>query len=103
MLSEVVIYDRDGQLLTAHLVDYLLPAALDLPDMMVEHIETPSLDTLGGFKGVGESGTIGALPAIANADADALHPLAVNVNRLPLSPDYVLGLIEAGRASRVPS
>ena len=97
-LMEAVLYDRDGQLLTAQLLDYVLPTTADIPDMVVTHIETPSLDTEGGFKGVGESGNIASLPVIANAVSDALLPLGATVNRLPLRPDYVLGLIEANQA-----
>ena len=97
-LMEAVIYDKDGQLLTTHLMDYMLPTALDVPDMVLEHIETPSLDTVGGFKGVGEGGTVAAVPAIANAVADALSSVGANVNRLPLRAEYVLSLIEGGQA-----
>ena len=97
-LTEQVIHDRDGQMLTANLMDYALPTALDVPGMDVTHIETPSLDTVGGFKGVGEGGTIGAVPAVANAVADALAGIGASVNRLPLKPDYILGLIGAGNA-----
>lgn len=96
-LMEAVRYDREGQLLTAQLLDYVLPTSADVPDMVIDSIETPSLDSEGGFKGVGESGNIASLPAIANAVSDALLPLGANVNRLPLKPDYVLDLIEADR------
>jgi carbon-monoxide dehydrogenase large subunit len=94
-LLEAMIYDDAGQLRTASLVDYLLPTTMDMPSMEIEHIESPSIDTVGGFKGVGEGGVIGAVPAIANAVADALAGLGCNVNTLPLSPDRVLSLIES--------
>lgn len=95
-LMEGVLYDDDGQILTSQLLDYLLPTAADVPDMTVEHVETPSLDTVGGFKGAGEGGVIGAVPAIASAVNDALAPLGVFVNRLPMTPEYILDLIENG-------
>ena len=88
-------YDEDGQLLSGHLLDYLLPVASDIPDITVEHIESPSPDTLGGFKGSGEGGVMGGLPAIVNAVNDALSGLGVAVDRFPMTPDYILGLIES--------
>lgn len=93
-LFEEVLYDPDGQLLSATLMDYMVPTACDVPTLELEHIESPSIDTIGGFKGAGEGGVIGALPAIACAVGDALAPLGANINRLPLRPDAVLSLIE---------
>ena len=55
---------------------------------------TRNIDAAGGFKGVGEGGVIGAVPALTNAVADALADLDVNVNSTPLTPDRVLALIE---------
>ena len=94
-LCEAVRYDGAGQLLTGHLLDYLIPMAGDVPDITVEHLESPSPDTLGGFKGSGEGGVMGGLPAIVNAVNDALSGLGVAVDRLPMTPDYVLELIES--------
>ena len=91
---EAMVYDEEGQLLSASLMDYLLPTAMDMPWMEIDHIETPSIDTRGGFKGVGEGGVIGSLPALANAVGDALAGIGAAVNVLPLSPDRVLTLIE---------
>ena len=93
-LMEAMVYDEEGQLLSASLMDYLLPTAMDMPWMEIDHIETPSIDTRGGFKGVGEGGVIGSLPALANAVGDALAGIGAAVNVLPLSPDRVLTLIE---------
>ena len=94
VLFEEVLYDADGQLLSATLMDYMVPTACDVPTLEFEHMESPSIDTIGGFKGAGEGGVIGALPAITCAVGDALAPLGANVNRLPLRPDAVLSLIE---------
>ncbi len=93
-LFEEVLYDSDGQMLSATLMDYLVPTAQDVPALEMEHIESPATDNIGGFKGAGEGGVIGALPAIAGAVGDALAPLGGNVNHLPLRPDTVLKLIE---------
>jgi carbon-monoxide dehydrogenase large subunit len=96
-LMEEFLYDSTGQLLNANLLDYTMPTAMDVPDIRIEHIETPSVDVIGGFKGVGESGVIGAVAAIANAVADALSGLGVNVNRIPLRPAYLHRLIREAR------
>jgi carbon-monoxide dehydrogenase large subunit len=83
-LSERLVYDGDGQLLTGTLMDYAMPTAADLPFFCIGHLETPSPLTPGGYKGMGEGGTIGAPAAIANAVADAVRPLGVTVTRLPV-------------------
>ena len=101
-LMEAMVYDAEGQLQSASLMDYLLPTTADMPRLTIDHLESPSTDTLGGFKGVGEGGVIGSIPAIAGAVADALAGLGANVNQIPLSPDRVLDLIEraSSRVSR---
>ena len=93
VLSEHVRYDPEGQPVTTTLMDYLLPTSADAPDIEIGHLETWSTVTAGGFKGVGEGGVIGAVPAIANALRDALLPFGARVNRLPVGPDELLGLI----------
>ena len=74
-LSERLVYDEEGQLLTGTFMEYALPVAADLPSLVIGHLETPSPLTPGGYKGMGEGGTIGAAAAVANAVADALRPL----------------------------
>ena len=92
-LLEELVYDADGQLLNASLMDYLLPSAADLCDIEVHHLDIPSV--VGeGFRGVGESGATAAPAAVANAVADALGPLGVEVSRLPITPDLLFGLAE---------
>jgi len=90
-LLESVLYDDDGQLLTATLMDYALPRADDLPLFEIGHLETPSPLTPGGVKGMGEGGTIGAPATIANAVADAVRHLGVQITRLPIRPESLLG------------
>ena len=94
-LYEHLVYDDNAQLLSQTLVEYLLPTALDIPPIEVHHLQTPSPFTLGGFKGMGEGGAIAPLPALANAVSDALAPLGVTVDALPISPDRLRRLIEA--------
>ncbi len=100
-LMEEIHYDEEGQLLNANLLDYLLPTAMDMPDLEMSHIETPSIDTVAGIKGAAEGGVTGAVPALANAVADALSGLGVNITRVPLRPSYILDQIRnaSGKAA----
>ncbi|HME92782.1 MAG TPA: xanthine dehydrogenase family protein molybdopterin-binding subunit [Methylomirabilota bacterium] len=86
-LGERLVYDESGQLLTGTLMDYALPVAATVPSFTVSHLETPSPLTPGGYKGMGEGGTIGAPAAVANAVADAVRPLGVAVTALPISAE----------------
>jgi carbon-monoxide dehydrogenase large subunit len=94
-LYEEVVYDEDGQVLTASLADYVIPAASEVPPIKIVHLEADLPSTLGGFRGMGEGGTIGAPAAIANALADALSPFAIDINELPVTPERLFRLIEA--------
>lgn len=92
-LFEEIVYDERGQLLTASLVDYLAPTAPEIPDIGIVHIETKLPDNLGGFRGMGEGGTIGAPAAIANAISDAIAHLGLGINELPVTPERLYQLI----------
>jgi carbon-monoxide dehydrogenase large subunit len=96
-LSEHLVYDDRGRLLTDRFKTYLLPRAGDLPALRVGHFVTPSPFTLTGSKGAGEAGLGGALAAVTNAVDDALSPLGATVRELPLTPPAVLRLLEATR------
>jgi aerobic carbon-monoxide dehydrogenase large subunit len=93
-LFEHHVYDDNGQLLTATLLDYLLPTAMDVPDLELGHVHDPS-PAITGARGVGEGGTLGPAAALANAVADALSPLGVEIDDLPLSPPRIHAAIEA--------
>lgn len=95
-LFEELIYDEDGQLLTASLIDYMIPSAPEVPFMNVVHVESESA-VAGGFRGMGEGGTIGAPAAIANAIADALSPLGIDVSILPMTPERIFRLMEQAK------
>jgi aerobic carbon-monoxide dehydrogenase large subunit len=95
-LYEEMIYDEDGQLVSASLVDYVIPSAVEIPHIDVVHIESCSA-VAGGFRGMGEGGTIGAPAAIANAIADALSALDINVSILPMTPERIFRLLEKAR------
>jgi len=96
-LYEEVVYDDQGQINTASLVDYLVPTACEIPQMQAVHLESESPTTLGGFRGMGEGGTIGSPAAVANAVSDALSPLGIEINELPVTPERLFRLIEAAQ------
>ena len=92
-LLEELVYDDDGQLLTGSFMEYLLPRSTGLPDIEVLHLQTPSARNPLGIKGVGEAGTIGPPAVIAGAVEDALAPFGARVDRCPLPPHAVAGLV----------
>ena len=85
-LLEELVYDADGQLLASSLLDYALPAARHLPMVEMLHLQIPTPLNPLGVKGLGEGGAVGAHAAVANAVADALLPLGIEVRTTPLSP-----------------
>ena len=97
-LYEHLAYDDNGQPLTTSFMDYLIPGTMEVPPMDVIHMETPPAVSVTGFKGMAEGGTIGSTAAVANAVADALAPLGVEVRELPLTPDRVYRLIQEKRS-----
>jgi carbon-monoxide dehydrogenase large subunit len=90
-LYESVVYDSEGQLLTASLMDYLVPTAVELVALELDHLEIPAPGSPNGAKGVGEGGTLAPAAALANAVSDAL---GVELNELPLTPERVRGAAE---------
>lgn len=99
-LMETVVYDDDGQPLTASLLGYAIPMAGDMPNFEVELTETPSSVNPLGARGVGESGTIGAPPAVVNAVVDALAPFGVEHLDMPLLPERVWRVLQAAEAAQ---
>ncbi len=97
-LMEQTVYDESGQLLTGEFMDYPLPRASDAPEYVIGSTETPSPSNPLGVKGVGEAGTIGATPAVANAVIDALSPLGVRHVDIPLTPERVWRVIQAAES-----
>ncbi|MFQ5904643.1 MAG: xanthine dehydrogenase family protein molybdopterin-binding subunit, partial [Candidatus Binatia bacterium] len=96
-MYEELVYDEDGQLLSSSFKDYFVPTAMEIPDMVLDHIVTPNPFTPGGFKGAGETGTVGPPAVLANAVEDALKPLGVKIRKVPLSPSYLWSLIKQSR------
>ena len=95
VLFEQTVYDENGQLLTGEFMDYAIPRAADIPEYMLGSTVTPSPVNPLGVKGVGEAGTIGATPALANAVLDALEPLGITHMDLPLTPERIWQAIKA--------
>ncbi len=89
-LYEECLYSPEGQLLNGNMADYLVPMSGEMPDIICAHIETPTLQSQLGAKGVGEAGTAGAPAAIMNAINDALAPLNARVTRMPFTPERIL-------------
>ena len=97
-LFEVLAYDADtGQLLSGSFMDYAMPRADDVPVFEVDSHEVPTQVNPLGAKGVGEAGTVGALPALLNAVNDALAPLGVRHLDMPVTPERVWRAIQAAR------
>ena len=91
-LYEDLAYNEDGQPQTAFM-DYLVPSAVEMPDLVVEHFGSDSELTPLGIKGVGEGGTVGPPAAITNAVAHALADYHPDVSETPLTPERVLRLM----------
>jgi 2-furoyl-CoA dehydrogenase large subunit len=96
-LFEEFAYDAQGQMVAQSLMDYLLPSAHEVPEIDVVEHETPSPHTVFGQKGSGESGYLGAPAAIASGVNDALRPLGITVNSLPMRAARLGDLIAAAK------
>jgi len=94
-LMEEVVYDEDGQLISGSFMDYAMPLAESFHSITIGHTITPSPNNPLGVKGVGESGTVGATPAVANAVMDALSPLGIRHIDIPLTPLKVWQAMQA--------
>jgi carbon-monoxide dehydrogenase large subunit len=96
-LLEELVYDAAGVLVSGSFMDYLLPTALEVPEIDIRHLESPSPHTLGGFKGMGEGGAINAPVAVVSAVNDALAPFGIVANHTPLTPEWVHGELRRAR------
>ncbi len=92
---ERVVHDSDGQVLTATMMDYLMPTAPDVPAMEIEHLGTPSPLNPLGAKGAGQGGTIPVPAVLVAAVEDALRPLGVRLRRAPVSQSELLAATAA--------
>ncbi len=96
-LYEEAVYDDAGNLITGTLVDYMIPAASDVPSFLTDRTETPSTDNPIGAKGVGEAGCIASTPAVVNAIVDALRPFGINDVQMPCTPERVWRAIQTSK------
>lgn len=97
-LYEEAIYDEDGNLMNGTLAMYLVPSAAELPSYELDRTESKATDQPFGAKGVGETGTIAAAPAVINAVVDALAHLGVTDIQMPATPERVWRAIEEARS-----
>jgi carbon-monoxide dehydrogenase large subunit len=95
-LYEHARYNDEGTFVSSTFLDYLVPTAMEIPTIGVEHFESPVMDEVN-YRGVGEGGTIAAPAAVLNAVSDALG--GARVEQLPLTPDRVLALIDAANGA----
>ncbi|MGF1558900.1 MAG: molybdopterin cofactor-binding domain-containing protein, partial [Flavobacteriaceae bacterium] len=98
-MYEGIVYDDEGNVLNGTLMDYLVPTAVESPHWETGHTITPSPHHPLGAKGVAESPTVGAPPAIANAIIDALYPLGIKHLDIPITPDKVWDAIQKAKAN----
>jgi len=89
-LYEAIVYDENGQLLTDTFLTYALPTAAEVPELVIDHLETPSPVTIGGIKGIGEGGLLATPASVAGAVLDAIWPAGRAIETLPLTPERVL-------------
>ncbi|MGI9647514.1 MAG: xanthine dehydrogenase family protein molybdopterin-binding subunit [Acidimicrobiia bacterium] len=101
-LLEGVEYSPDGQLMTSSFMDYAVPVATNHVEIVTDRLLHPAPSNALGAKGAGESGCIGAPPAIVNAVLDALAPWGVTHLDMPLTPSRVWGAIQVARAAEQP-
>jgi aerobic carbon-monoxide dehydrogenase large subunit len=93
-LFEEITYDESGNIQGGSFMDYLLPTAMETPKWETDKTTTPSPHHPFGAKGVGESATVGAPPAIANAVVDALSHLGVKHIDIPITPEKVWRILK---------
>ena len=92
--GHVVVFDEDGQLLSATFMDYAMPRADDVPFIHFDVEPVPSTGNPMGMKGCGEAGTVGALAAVSNAVQDALWPMGVKQVDMPFTPMRLWSLMQ---------
>ncbi|RME60955.1 MAG: xanthine dehydrogenase family protein molybdopterin-binding subunit, partial [Caldilineae bacterium] len=92
---EQLHFSENGALLNASFMDYLLPTATDVPNIIADHVETPSPLNPLGVKGAGEAGAIPVGPLFAQALDNAFEDLGLEIREIPLSPNRLYELVQA--------
>jgi carbon-monoxide dehydrogenase large subunit len=101
-LYEHLAYGPEGQPLASSFMDYLLPSATEIPEMRIEHFESPAPEMPLGVKGAGEAGTIGPPAAIANAVSSALEEFGIDITETPITPAVVRRLLRESPVGEAP-
>jgi carbon-monoxide dehydrogenase large subunit len=96
VMMEEFGFEDDGAPRNVSFRDYLIPTALDMPELVLDHVISPNPFTPGGYKGAGETGTVSPVPCLANAVRDALQPTGAELKRMPLTPAHVWAQLHAG-------
>ena len=91
VLYERAAYDNEGQFLASSFMDYLVPTAMEIPYIEIDHVESPPTHEVN-YRGVGEGGAIGAPPAVSSAIEDALTPFGVRLTEQYVPPSRILEL-----------
>jgi carbon-monoxide dehydrogenase large subunit len=99
-LFEEAVYDDNAQLMTSTMTTYAIPAATEMPSVVTGNHVTPSTTNDLGIKGVGETGTIAAPPAVLNAVVDAVSHLGVTEIERPATPERVWRAIRDARGAQ---
>jgi carbon-monoxide dehydrogenase large subunit len=94
---EKLMFDENGQLLNASFMDYLIPTALDVPNIEADHVTTPSPLNPMGIKGAGEAGAIPVGALFAQAIEDAIYDSELEITEIPLSPSMLWEIVEAAK------
>jgi 2-furoyl-CoA dehydrogenase large subunit len=99
-LLEEFVYDAEGQMMSQSFMDYLMPSSREVPRVEIVHHCTPSPLTVFGQKGSGESGYLGAPAAVSGAVNDAVRPLGIRFEKLPIRVGAVADAVAAAREQR---
>ncbi|WP_108259718.1 xanthine dehydrogenase family protein molybdopterin-binding subunit [Mangrovicoccus ximenensis] len=99
ILMEDIVHDPEGQILTGSFMDYAMPRMSDYCMVEAGSHPVPTSTNPAGVKGAGESGTVGAMPALANAIADALACRGAELPQMPMTPAKIWAALQAAGAS----
>jgi carbon-monoxide dehydrogenase large subunit len=100
-LYEQLVFDEGGQPLHATLMDYLVPSAVEVPNIEVIHVESPSPLNPLGIKGAGEAGVIPVNAALAQAVDSAFADLGIYLTEMPLSPSRLWAIVRQAKSARL--
>ncbi len=97
-LMEEFAYNEAGEMVAQSFMDYLLPSSHEVPQVEIVHHCTPSPFSVFGQKGSGESGYLGSPAAVSSAVNDAVRPLGISFNKLPMRPVAIADAVAEAKA-----